>query len=1114
MNRLFPIFSSSSSSSESDEDFQQLLEVVVPRRRIVRERVDHFNIWDDTDFFARFRLTKEGISVILDLIENSLLFRTESTMSSSPDEFVTNSMKLLEEEGTIEDPQQEPQQEPQPQVQPLVQGERTRLIIDAMVEARVQEAMRQMAAPASVKAKKAAAVRTIIYAFHKQTGQTFDEKQVLKKINNMKSKIKTKSDAKRTGNKKIKLAKWEQQFLELLQEEDNPTIALIPGACQAGFSGAGMDAAEGTDTLAGNNSKGTATCATISTSRYLQQTPAKPAKRTTSELRELETDETRKLSTGDLQSTMSSSPDEFVTNSMKLLEEEGTIEDPQQEPQQEPQPQVQPLVQGERTRLIIDTMVEARSTMSSSPDEFVTNSMKLLEEEGTIEDPQQEPQQEPQPQVQPLVQGERTRLIIDTMVEARVQEAMRQMAAPANAKRTGNKKIKLAKWEQQFLELLQEEDNPTIALIPGACQAGFSGAGMDAAEGTDTLAGNNSKGTATCATISTSRYLQQTPAKPAKRTTSELRELETDETRKLSTGDLQSTMSSSPDEFVTNSMKLLEEEGTIEDPQQEPQQEPQPQVQPLVQDERTRLIIDAMVEARVQEAMRQMAAPATQPAVATESRPPSALTKPDEKATANSEISSLIKQLLIQNNPGFQPTEPRPQLKTSDFFQRLNIQTSVEIDQGIDFTIDVQPDTRFPVAYIMYNITALYPDLETKGFPYVSTLSLAGYCLTLLYGQLLLNDINTRSRSSPYTHPFRTETDMKDFLEVITNLNIPECMQDILTKLTTFVDPQRPGLRYNANLASSLFLHDFVYLLPNNIFFIAHNILATTRTNADPSDILRMFYNTVIVSYQQNIYTIGNLLGAEFQQAQQNYLHKNWILTTFEIFFNPVIDRSLLQRPTLARINVTAPAFANPAADYNPYGYALTATTDDIPILSSALEHISNFFKKQEPNSKTLIQIQHELKGTTLLTYNVRPLELPTWHSLTSPTKNSEPPSILNDKAYAKMVNFLTHLVRMASYDAMVVFVLCGWHHMMPCLTSRALPSKSFRPLGSPSLPASHSCKSFSNNLRVTQYVSEEKNVVLKDGLTFQEIYQILDDEHGPVHKLKASTLLRLMLLS
>ncbi|KAF6209472.1 hypothetical protein GE061_015219 [Apolygus lucorum] len=84
MNRLFSIFSSSSSSSESDEDFQQPLEVVVPRRRIERERVDHFNIWDDTDFFARFRLTKEGISVILDLIENSLLFRTERNDVTSP----------------------------------------------------------------------------------------------------------------------------------------------------------------------------------------------------------------------------------------------------------------------------------------------------------------------------------------------------------------------------------------------------------------------------------------------------------------------------------------------------------------------------------------------------------------------------------------------------------------------------------------------------------------------------------------------------------------------------------------------------------------------------------------------------------------------------------------------------------------------------------------------------------------------------------------------------------------------------------------------------------------------------------------------------------------------
>lgn len=70
-----------------------------------------------------------------------------------------------------------------------------------------------------IRAKKIQAINNIIEKLHTQTGQWFDEKQVLKKINNMKSRIKIKANANQKGCKKIKLAKWEQMFLNILREE-------------------------------------------------------------------------------------------------------------------------------------------------------------------------------------------------------------------------------------------------------------------------------------------------------------------------------------------------------------------------------------------------------------------------------------------------------------------------------------------------------------------------------------------------------------------------------------------------------------------------------------------------------------------------------------------------------------------------------------------------------------------------------------------------------------------------------------------------------------------------------------------------------------------------------
>jgi hypothetical protein len=45
-----------------------------------------------------------------------------------------------------------------------------------------------------------------------------------KKINNMKARVKKKTDMKKTGNKRIKLCEWEKNFYNLMDADSNPTL--------------------------------------------------------------------------------------------------------------------------------------------------------------------------------------------------------------------------------------------------------------------------------------------------------------------------------------------------------------------------------------------------------------------------------------------------------------------------------------------------------------------------------------------------------------------------------------------------------------------------------------------------------------------------------------------------------------------------------------------------------------------------------------------------------------------------------------------------------------------------------------------------------------------------
>lgn len=81
----------------------------------------------------------------------------------------------------------------------------------------------------AVKKLKHETLEAVKDTYAKTFGEEITVSQLLKKINNMKSRLKIKTDTKSTGNRKIQLKAWESELLKLMDGDTNPVINKIPG---------------------------------------------------------------------------------------------------------------------------------------------------------------------------------------------------------------------------------------------------------------------------------------------------------------------------------------------------------------------------------------------------------------------------------------------------------------------------------------------------------------------------------------------------------------------------------------------------------------------------------------------------------------------------------------------------------------------------------------------------------------------------------------------------------------------------------------------------------------------------------------------------------------------
>lgn len=347
------------------------------------------------------------------------------------------------------------------------------------------------------------------------------------------------------------------------------------------------------------------------------------------------------------------------------------------------------------------------------------------------------------------------------------------------------------------------------------------------------------------------------------------------------------------------------------------------------------------------------------------------------------------------------PTPP----SSVDYYAHMNMTGNIDLSDSLRYTIDVQPDTRYIFAFISYHVTNLYPEYNVKGHPSISPPSMIAYCLALVYAHILACDLSSREVTSSYAIVFKNDAHLKDFLSVLLNAKIPPFLMPLINQLAPTTDPRRTLVEFIPSLAGFSFTHDFGRFIPISCLIKAHHLVATTRSNRDPDDVLLDLYLSTLITINNTPFKIGNLFGTHYNDGTNDVTHPNWLNSILESIYNPVVGRTLTQKPTFTRIPLTPQTFQT-FEEVNPYTYALSCNDDDIGTITDFINAGSRFVQSDSSNAFVLGQVLQTIQGITILNHSIAPPTLPTWTDKTVTTK-VVPKKVANPKDFASTTHFL-----------------------------------------------------------------------------------------------------------
>lgn len=328
------------------------------------------------------------------------------------------------------------------------------------------------------------------------------------------------------------------------------------------------------------------------------------------------------------------------------------------------------------------------------------------------------------------------------------------------------------------------------------------------------------------------------------------------------------------------------------------------------------------------------------------------------------------------------------------------------------FTVNVLPSYVSILLYIMYHVQQNISYLEPKNHAKVSSMTLIAYCLTIVYGHLLLTDMHVNPDKSHFAEEIENDTTYRDFADFLLTLPVPEFLEPILHTFVTTTSARRRNVWFAYSPRGFNHYMHFGRFFPINIFTNLHDYAATTNSRADPNTVRAEFNDLDVFSIVNfsaastgKTYKLRNFFASYFGTTTAPRYLNNKVNQALESIFNPVLLRAQQQRQTFTEIALAPPKFNN--ANYNPYLCFFALTRQSAPELRTILSTFKSVLNGSIRCNYTLASVFKDYSGASILTHGYSAFALPTWNHETADLASSNARCRpMSDEDYAAAILF------------------------------------------------------------------------------------------------------------
>nr|ATQ64296.1 coat protein [Sodiomyces alkalinus partitivirus 1] len=322
----------------------------------------------------------------------------------------------------------------------------------------------------------------------------------------------------------------------------------------------------------------------------------------------------------------------------------------------------------------------------------------------------------------------------------------------------------------------------------------------------------------------------------------------------------------------------------------------------------------------------------------------------------------------------------------------LDPSRNTDSNTGHIFQLEWVPDFRFPILSWLYSLARIVTNSMYVSSPYASPASIMGYTIVMYTAMLYHTDASHLLASSNAAQHIMNNAILSRFFDMLLDLPVPDFAHNEFTDIQAFLPDDIPALAFLSCLASADYYHDFGRHISANVFFAAHNLLASLPANTSTSVLRSHFYRTPV-----NSVTIGNTQNVNitpahlFGRINGDKATSNWLNERIDAMVNSMAIRAVNQNNIVAQVQFPTLALAN-TQNYNPYTFLTCAQANNIHSITSAMRNLSQWVSSTFPASRTLRAYLQPGSHNTVnyLYYNIA---LPTWNTSTLTHSGPEMPT-------------------------------------------------------------------------------------------------------------------------